>query len=777
MKYKHFAAGVFILLFSLFNIFSETGLFNDVQAQNLNTENWNSSIIYLGTDGRLVYHSDEEGNRIPDFSHAGYRGGGISLPEMPVRITLDPSQSGDDYEQIQQAIDDVGAMEKDENGHRGAVLLNPGSYHISKRLEINHSGVVLRGSGDDINPSENTVIHAVKTIGDVSVQVGTGNIDWNIASGSPLTPIVTDFIPVGSRIFEVDDASSFEVGDDIILFHRATQEWIEAVDYGGRPLSAPNPWNTSESSMNITMKREITGITDNVIAIDVPVYNHLERRLSESLVFKPDFSKLVTESGVEQFRLVLESDGPKADNHGYHGIYFDGVEDSWADNITVLHFRNTGIGTTNSSFVTIQNSRALEPHSPIDGARRYNYNVSARSNNILFTNNEATEGRHCFVSNGTASVSGVTFKHSKSFGAYNTTEGHRRWSQGLLYDNLVFRETNTNRIIGLYNRGDWGTRHGWSSVHSVAWNSDPDGKQIIIQKPPTGQNYSIANQGTVNGNGPWEGKTGYIEGTGKNPQISSLYDTQLEERMNYGIAPDSPAQVTATPTNDNQHIKLTWSHVSLEEAELIIERSVDGEAFVELANIDSGMSSFIDESVDEKEYRYRIIAKDQDRMSAWSNVASFDMGFSTFNLLSPNSGAQVRIAGEPKQNLSLSWDEVKTDFNINYTWYLDKDGGDFTNPLLIRHTEGPLVQISYEDLDQVLIAAEVDSGAVFRGQWAVKTNDGPMEMWSKKPFDISLIHGDITSAGNEDKRNQPYELQLQQNYPNPFNPETTISFS
>jgi hypothetical protein len=64
---------------------------------------WNSSIVYKGPDGALVYHSDDDFNRIPDFSYAGYRGGGVPLPNVPVRITLNPSPTGNDIEQIQQA--------------------------------------------------------------------------------------------------------------------------------------------------------------------------------------------------------------------------------------------------------------------------------------------------------------------------------------------------------------------------------------------------------------------------------------------------------------------------------------------------------------------------------------------------------------------------------------------------------------------------------------------------------------------------------------------------
>lgn len=42
-----------------------------------------SSILHLNANNRLVYHSDEDGNRILDFSHAGYKKGEVDLPVLP----------------------------------------------------------------------------------------------------------------------------------------------------------------------------------------------------------------------------------------------------------------------------------------------------------------------------------------------------------------------------------------------------------------------------------------------------------------------------------------------------------------------------------------------------------------------------------------------------------------------------------------------------------------------------------------------------------------------
>ena len=46
------------------------------------------SRIYIGTEGNLVYVPDEHGNAILDFSRAGYSGGGMLVPAVPVRETI-----------------------------------------------------------------------------------------------------------------------------------------------------------------------------------------------------------------------------------------------------------------------------------------------------------------------------------------------------------------------------------------------------------------------------------------------------------------------------------------------------------------------------------------------------------------------------------------------------------------------------------------------------------------------------------------------------------------
>ena len=105
-----------------------------------------SRMVQPTPDGALRYSPDRYGNTLPDFSHAGFRGGGVPLPvpaEIPVKATVAPG------EDVQAAIDAVSVLPMSANGYRGAVLLQRGRHPIdvAHRLTVVTSGVVLRGEG------------------------------------------------------------------------------------------------------------------------------------------------------------------------------------------------------------------------------------------------------------------------------------------------------------------------------------------------------------------------------------------------------------------------------------------------------------------------------------------------------------------------------------------------------------------------------------------------------------------------------------------------------
>lgn len=116
-----------------------------------------SQWVYSDANGKLVYKTTKRGDRIIDFSHAGYKGGGVTLPYVPAKLTVHPLGENEDCtDYIQKAIDMVSALPKDADGFRGAVLLAPGRYVCNRSLQIMTDGVVLRGSGSD--PSGSVIV-------------------------------------------------------------------------------------------------------------------------------------------------------------------------------------------------------------------------------------------------------------------------------------------------------------------------------------------------------------------------------------------------------------------------------------------------------------------------------------------------------------------------------------------------------------------------------------------------------------------------------------------
>jgi hypothetical protein len=140
------------------------------------------SRVYPGPDGRLEYVPDEQGNSIPDFSHAGYRGGGAPIPSVPIKQTVWPV-AGDNTANLQGAIDKVSAMSIDKNGFRGAVLIKMGYYKMAMPLKIQASGVVLRGEG--MGDTETVLIGT----GNPSASAAGGPGGQRLSSGSPARPV------------------------------------------------------------------------------------------------------------------------------------------------------------------------------------------------------------------------------------------------------------------------------------------------------------------------------------------------------------------------------------------------------------------------------------------------------------------------------------------------------------------------------------------------------------------------------------------------------------
>ncbi|MFC1481795.1 FlgD immunoglobulin-like domain containing protein [Candidatus Neomarinimicrobiota bacterium] len=512
---------------------------------------WQSDIVSYGADDRLEYVRDAEGNMIPDFSYAGYRNG-EAIPSVPTVKVIDPI-AGDNTAHIDSALFEVSMLPLDSDGFHGALLLRAGEYEIRGTINVGYDGVVLRGVGDGQDPTQNTVLFATGTSQRTVVVLGGGSTSgWSFINNGTKSDIVSDTVLVGERKFRVENPLLYSVGDNIIIYHPCTAEWLEAVDYGGthsdHAEAEPGidvPWTVN--SQPIVFNRYITAINDDTITVDAPLYNTLIRALAQSYIYRYTRSGLKTNIGIEDLRIEIDAAHDTDENHAWDAIDMFQIEDAWALRCTMLRFGMSGIQTGTASRITVEDCQALDPASIIEGGKRYNFNVYHYSQLILFKNCRASNGRHHYVSNGTSTTSGIVFVDCTSEGAYTSSEGHRRWTQGMLYDNHTEldgpRAGLNPRLLGLYNRGYYGTSHGWALVNSIAWNCDVAAGDLIVQKPPTGQNYAIGCSGAhITGVRPpaaMDDPEGYIEGAnlpGLEPR--SLYNAQFQDRT--GVPPPPP---------------------------------------------------------------------------------------------------------------------------------------------------------------------------------------------------------------------------------------------
>ena len=499
--------------------------------QAVGSGQWQSSKVFY-SNGRLSYASDSAQNRIPDYSYAGYRYGAASIPNVP-EVSRLSATSGDQTARIQQALDAIAARTPDANGLRGALVLNAGTYDIYGVVRVNQSGVVLRGVGDG---ATGTVLRAV---GDTPHQrspivLGSGSA-WSEVS--PRTDITTAFVQVGARSFTVASPAGFAVGDGVVVHHPSTQAWVDAVDGGG---TAPDP-DWSPGSMDIVYYRRITQISGNTVTLDAPVYNHLDRSLSPSYLTRASWTH-VTTSGVEDLRIDIVTAGGTDENHAWNGVLVSGAQDSWVRNITALHFGFAGVSVTNGVRITVADSAANDPVGVRTGGRFYSFAAGHKGQLVLFSKcSVAPDARHGLVCSGGPDTSGVVFYRCNVTGGHDMEGGHMKWTSGVLFDNIVENGAGSLRLI---NRGDWGTQHGWGSVHSVAWAFN---KGMLIQKPPTAQNYGISATGTFPTNWPKPGPQGFVEQKAGALVPTSLYEAQLCDRLESGGPAPTPTP-SPTPT-------------------------------------------------------------------------------------------------------------------------------------------------------------------------------------------------------------------------------------
>ena len=489
-----------------------------------------SQWVYPDAKGKLVYKTLERGDRIMDFSHAGYMGGGVSIPTVPVKITISPAD-GDNSAAIQQAIEEVSKLPL-VNGFRGAILLKPGKYDCEKTLAVNASGVVLRGSGSG---ASGTILnltgkpHACITIRGAVTSKTTGDS----------ATIADSYVPSGSSSFTLKNASGFEMGDTIRITRPITDDWItfmgmDQLVRGGKKQT----WISGDIiTERIIRKIEKNNGAVSSITVDVPLNDSYDTKYIGSpgvSVQKINLTGELSQIGIEDFRIIAPAQSVTIDEGHHRAFTMSGIRDGWARNIEIFNTVNS-VSVTGKR-ITVDNVTIIHEVPTLGAAKPADLNGSGQQ--LLFNRCNITGDNLFFFGTG-AKVTGPVVVLNCIFRGNGWIQPHQRWATGLLIDRCEV----PGGGIDFMNRGVMGSGHGWAIGWAVAWNCKA--KSFLNQMPPGSANWVIGSFGdkqrkAIPGSNQGGSITyddssllpeGIYDSHGIPVTPSSLYLAQLRERL------------------------------------------------------------------------------------------------------------------------------------------------------------------------------------------------------------------------------------------------------
>jgi hypothetical protein len=481
--------------------------------------------VSLDSSGHLVYQALPSGDRITDFSYAGYMGGGVPMPRVPAAGPFVTPSGGDDTAAIQHAIDQVSALPL-KNGFRGAVVLAAGTFSCSTPLNINASGVVLRGAG----PTPKDTI--LKLTGDPHVGIEIAGKEEIQNVGHP-AHIVEDYVPSGAQSITLDDASSFAPGDAIRITRYTTPQWLQFMGMDRMVREGvPETW----VGKSISTRRIVTRREGNVLHLDVPLTDSYDRKYlppEGAEVTKVSVTGGIEQDGIEMLHMVAPPRHVAFDDPLFRAINLRGLRDGWVRDVLVDDTTEGIDATGDTARITIRNvffrhgTTITSPAKPSDFVLAGTQILMLRCGSF---------GDDLFYVITGARNQGPNVVLESKFEGNGHVQPHQRWATGLLVDNTEVPHGG----IDMKNRGEMGTGHGWTMGWGVVWNSSAE--SLVIQNPPGAANWSIGTSGKemkeamrIKGvrrhdSGP-DLPQGFIESPNHRVLPESLYRAQLAERL------------------------------------------------------------------------------------------------------------------------------------------------------------------------------------------------------------------------------------------------------
>lgn len=489
---------------------------------------------HLGPDGHLVYSPTPRGDRIADFSYAGYMSGGVALPTVPTAETLNPSGQ-DDTAALQSALDRTAARAAAEH-KTFALQLGPGTFHLSKTINISASNVVLRGSGAGktilvLTDAPHLGLHIGAAAATSSDDEDATPADApKAAQTTTLAPNI--YVPSGMRTIQVANAAGLAPGDTIRIDRSITPAYIAFMG-----MNLPNRDGKPEhwTGPHIVIERRIASVDANNLTLDVPLTDSYDPKFGgggDTTIQKIAPRHRLSQVGVESLSIICPALKINLDDPHFDGIQIAATEDAWLRDLRLEETTNSVGVLATSRRITIDHVDIVQ-HIPIQSSAK-NFAFSLAGTQTLVMRSSVAGDKVFFVAT-QAREQGPNVVLYSNFHGDQSIEPHQRWGTGFLVDNVNVH----GGAINFINRGTMGSGHGWTMGWGVVWNSTAD--TLSIQGPPGAINWAIGSTGQrvgkpmpISGAGS-KGRPalpeGVFESDNKRVKPDSLYLQQLSERL------------------------------------------------------------------------------------------------------------------------------------------------------------------------------------------------------------------------------------------------------
>ncbi len=418
-----------------------------------------------------------------DFSSAGYGDGGVAIPTVPAKFAVVPT-GRDDTRTIQAALNAVGQLPLDANGFRGAVVLRTGTFRIEGQLQLDASGVVLRGDGATLlaaGQSRRTLIQVgglTKSIIGVAVRV------------------TDDVVPAGAKELTLASVDGLAPGGRLLVRRPSTREWIEAIkanDFTASGQYREQRTDWTPGSRDIEWERTVTAVDAAIkkVTLDAPITTALEASYGGATVHALSSPLRLRNVGLENLTCVSEvsAANPLDEEHAWICVAVADAENAWVWGVTAKKFVSSCVWVDRSArAVTVEDCASVEPVSEIGGWRRVSFYVGGQQ--VLVQRCRAEDGWRDFVV-GHCSAGPNVFLDCQALRANADSGPFESWASGALYDRVSIQ----GAALALANLGQRTQGASWTAANCVLWNCAAQSR-INVDQPPGAPNRVVVDEKT-----------------------------------------------------------------------------------------------------------------------------------------------------------------------------------------------------------------------------------------------------------------------------------------